>query len=121
MMQRKSHILFNVPLELSNEADFAVPVALTRSVHTKYVEVDYLTAEEQMRFLRHILWDARKEIDCWWGEDNDMDRFDVQCLVPRGRHICCGTLCTSYADFKAVYSRDEAGEVLLVISIPEEA
>jgi len=121
MSGSKAASLFQVPARLCNEADFAVPVALTRSVYAKYVDVPYLTADEQQQCLWRILRDARKDIDCWWGEDNDMDEFDVDCLVPQGRHECCGTLCTSYVTLKAVYHTDEAGKTSVVISFPQEA
>lgn len=110
--------LVEVPSRLARDADFTVPVWVTRTLFTKYLEFPWATAESQERWLGHILYRCRKEIDCWWGDEKDV--FEVGCVLPVGFHDCCQAECSTPVTLKAVFRYGENGDLSLIISLPDE-
>jgi hypothetical protein len=117
MTQNQTVNLVYAPQQLAYDADFAVPVALTRSVFQAYIDNPVFTAEEQEGLLWKILWYSRKEIDCWLG---DMDEYPIDFMLPTGRHPCCGSFCTDHVELKGIYRRDAHGESELILMMPNE-
>lgn len=117
MTQDQASNLVYVPRQLAHDADFAVPVALTRAVLQAYVDNPVFTAEEREGLLWKILRHSRNEIDCWLG---DMDEYPIDFILPTGRHACCGSFCTDHVELKGIYRRDAHGEYELLLMLPNE-